>query len=193
MLLLLLFYLFFIVAINYWPGGLTSHSSLLAAPLYYFPPVFEPFQMSGRGHHVISSANSSDPAPPAPQDILLDDKGGHHVLKHLESASNFRAHQKKHSRQATMSFAMPNGRIQSVRVSSMRNQVSKKQPPRHPSTRHIGGGGLAPQQQSTTESQPLMSRRTSSFTEGSRLAVVTPPAGVSPAGVEIELGKIASV
>jgi hypothetical protein len=148
--------------------------------------------MRGRGHHVITSANSSDPAPPVPQDILSRSKDGHRVLEHLESAKNFRDHQNKHSRQGTMSFAMPNGRIHSVRVSSMRDQVLKVEPPRHPSTRNLGGGDLA-SRQGMTESQPLMSERSSSFSEGSRLAVSTPPAGTSPAGVQIEMGKMASV
>ena len=159
-------------------------------------------KISSRGHHVISSQNTGDPAPPAPHDIISNTESGHHVLKHLQSSSDFQAqmHKSKHSRNKTMSFAMPNGRIQSVRISSMRKQASGKRPPQHPSMRNIPNVGTALGAADTNtsetlesiESQPLMDRR-SSFSKGSDLAASKPPSGTSPSGVQIELGRITSM
>ena len=157
-------------------------------------------KISSRGHHVISSENTGDPAPPAPHDIISNTESGHHALKHLQSSSDFKLKCINRNTAEIRPCPLLCPTVGYSPCASVQwKQASGKRPPQHPSMKYTKCwhcSGAADTNTSETlesiESQPLMDRR-SSFSKGSDLAASKPPSGTSPSGVQIELGRITSM
>lgn len=135
----------------------------------------------------------SAPAPPVPHDISLHSSTGRPHLQHLQSSRDFERFSSSFSTsKRSVSFAMPNGRIHSVRIGapgegkhgSMHSMHAMRRPlPRHPSMRINS---------SSSESLELDSDIQDTATSPqSRLLEQDTAISVVPV-VEIEMGKMST-